>query len=86
MKKKWYDYLWILSVAYLILGFFNILFGWLGLLCFFIPLIISIRYGTKGYCNRYCGRGQFANYAQTECQFRYCGTAIPFLTVRSTAR
>ena len=30
--------------------------------------------------------GAGANYAQTECQFRYCGTAIPFLTVRSTAR
>ena len=30
--------------------------------------------------------GGIANYAQTECQFRYCGTAIPFLTVRSTAR
>ena len=30
--------------------------------------------------------GKGANYAQTECQFRYCGTAIPFLTVRSTAR
>ena len=29
---------------------------------------------------------QIANYVQTECQFRYCGTAIPFLTVRSTAR
>ena len=29
---------------------------------------------------------EIANYAQTECQFRYCGTAIPFLTVRSTAR
>ena len=29
---------------------------------------------------------KLANYAQTECQFRYCGTAIPFLTVRSTAR
>ena len=28
----------------------------------------------------------YANYVQTECQFRYCGTAIPFLTVRSTAR
>ena len=25
--------------------------------------------------------GVYANYAQTECQFRYCGTAIPFLTV-----
>ena len=31
-------------------------------------------------------RYTLANYAQTECQFRYCGTAIPFLTVRSTAR
>ena len=31
-------------------------------------------------------KDKYANYAQTECQFRYCGTAIPFLTVRSTAR
>ena len=58
MKKHWYDYLWIASLTYLILGFFNILFAWIGLLCFFIPLIISIVKGTKGYCNRYCGRGQ----------------------------
>lgn len=61
MKKHWYDYLWILSLAYLILGFFNILSAWLGLLCFFIPLIISFSKGTKGYCNRYCGRGQLFN-------------------------
>ena len=58
MKKKWYDYLWIVSLSYLVLGFFNILFAWLGLFCFFIPLIIAIAKGTKGYCNRYCGRGQ----------------------------
>ena len=58
MKKHWYDYLWIASLLYLLLGFFNILFAWLGLLCFFIPLIISVASGTKGYCNRYCGRGQ----------------------------
>lgn len=32
MKKHWYDYLWIVSLLYLILGFFNILFAWLGLL------------------------------------------------------
>ena len=57
-KKKWYDFLWIVSLTYLILGFFNILFAWLGLLCFFIPLIISITKGNKAYCNRYCGRGQ----------------------------
>lgn len=56
--KKWYDYLWITSTLYLILGFFNILFAWIGLLCFFIPLIISIVKGNKSYCNKYCGRGQ----------------------------
>ena len=40
-KKNWYDYLWLASLLYLILGFFNILFAWLGLLCFLIPLGIS---------------------------------------------
>lgn len=57
-QKHWYEYLWIASLAYLVLGFFNILFAWLGLLCFFIPLLISIIKGNKSYCNRYCGRGQ----------------------------
>lgn len=56
--KKWYDYLWIVSMTYLVLGFFNILFAWIGLLCFFIPLIISAVGGGKSYCNKYCGRGQ----------------------------
>lgn len=57
-KKKWYDYMWIVSSIYLILGFFNILFAWLGLICFFVPLILTIVQGNKSYCNRYCGRGQ----------------------------
>lgn len=58
MKKKWYDYLWIASATYLILGFFNILFAWLGLLCFLTPLGIAIFGGNKAYCNKFCGRGQ----------------------------
>lgn len=58
MKKRWYDYLWIASALYLILGFFNILFAWVGLLCFFIPLFLAIAGWDKVYCNRYCGRGQ----------------------------
>ena len=57
-NKHWYDYLWILSAVYLLLGFFNILFAWIGLLCFFIPLIISASGHGKAYCNHYCGRGQ----------------------------
>ena len=58
MKKRWYDYLWILSALYLALGFFNILFAWLGLACFLIPLVMAVAGKEKGYCNRYCGRGQ----------------------------
>lgn len=57
-QKKWWEYLWIFSAIYLILGFFNILFAWIGLLCFFIPLLISLKNGNKAYCNHYCGRGQ----------------------------
>ena len=57
-KKRWYDYLWIFSTVYMILGFFNILFAWLGLICFIAPLAISIITGSKAYCNRYCGRSQ----------------------------
>ena len=57
-KKHWSEYMWMISGLYLVLGLFNILFAWLGLLCFFIPLFISIFGGGKKYCNRYCGRGQ----------------------------
>ena len=57
-KKNWYDYMWIFSTVYLLLGFFNILFAWLGMICFVTPLMISIIKGNKAYCNRYCGRGQ----------------------------
>lgn len=47
MKKRWYDFLWIASLLYLVLGFFNILFTWLGLLCFFIPLVIAFAAGIR---------------------------------------
>ena len=57
-KSSWYDYLWIFSTVYLALGFFNILFAWIGLICFITPLLISLFGGGKAYCNKYCGRGQ----------------------------
>lgn len=57
-KKHWYDYLWIATSIYLILGFFNILFAYLGMICFILPLIISFKTHSKIYCNKYCGRGQ----------------------------
>ena len=58
-QKHWYDYLWIVTPIYLGLGFFNILFAWLGMIFFCLPLLIAIFGGSKLYCNRYCDRGQF---------------------------
>ncbi len=59
MKKKvWNDYLWIWTMLYFVLGFFNILFAWLGMIDFLVPLLIAIFGGKKTFCNRYCGRGQ----------------------------
>lgn len=61
MKKNWYTYLWIAELLYWILGLCNILFAWLGLLFFVIPLLVAIIGGSKAYCNRYCGVGSCLN-------------------------
>ncbi len=62
-NKKWYDYLWVVELSYFVLGFFNILFAWLGMIFFLTPLAIAVIKGDKSYCNRYCGRGQlFAKF------------------------
>lgn len=60
-SRRWHDYLWMASALYLALGFFNILFAWLGLICFILPLGIAIVKGDKSYCNTYCGRGKLFN-------------------------
>lgn len=57
-KKTWREFLWIASAIYLLLGLFNILFAWIGVICFTVPLIVSSIGKGKAYCNHYCGRGQ----------------------------
>lgn len=57
-EKRWYDYLWIWAMIYFCLGFFNILFAWLGMIDFILPLLFAVIGGNKHFCNRYCGRGQ----------------------------
>lgn len=57
-RKHWYDYLWIWSIVYFSLGLFNILFAWLGMIDFLVPLIFALVGGNKHFCNNYCGRGQ----------------------------
>ena len=59
--KHWYDYMWIWSIVYFALGFFNILFAWLGMIDFLLPIIIAVVGGNKWFCNNLCGRGQLLN-------------------------
>ena len=63
--RHWYDYLFVVTPVYLALGFFNILFAWIGLLFFCLPLIISAVGAGKLYCNRFCDRGQFLDLLGT---------------------
>ena len=56
--KRWYDYLWIWAILYFALGFFNILFAWLGMIDFLLPLGLAVFGGNKFFCNNLCGRGQ----------------------------
>ena len=65
--KRWYDYMWIWSIAFFVLGFFNILFAWLGMLDFIIPLIFAIVAGNKWFCNNMCGRGQLLSLLGNKC-------------------
>ncbi len=57
-KKHWYDWLWIWTIIYFLLGFFNILFAWLGMIDFLLPLLLAVFGGNKWFCNHLCGRGQ----------------------------
>lgn len=67
-QKRWYDYLWIWSVIFFILGFFNILFAWLGMIEFILPLAISLFAKNKAFCNNFCGRGQLLNLLGSKCR------------------
>ena len=51
-QKHWYDYLWIWPILYFALGFFNILFAWLGMIDFLLPLIFAIFFGNKWFAYR----------------------------------
>lgn len=57
-KNKWYSYMWIWTILYFVLGFFNIFFAWLGLIDFTIPLVIAVVRKNKWWCSNMCGRGE----------------------------
>ncbi|MBP7249798.1 MAG: 4Fe-4S binding protein [Selenomonas sp.] len=72
-QRHWYHYLWLWSILYFSLGFFHIVFAWLGLISFVLPLLFAIFGGNKLFCNRYCDRGQFLRFfgGQQGCSRRH---------------
>lgn len=67
-KKHWYDYLWIWTILYFALGFFNILFAWLGMIDFLLPVLLAVFGGNKWFCNNLCGRGQLFMKLGSDCK------------------
>lgn len=56
MRRGWKNYLFIVTVLFFALGFFNILFAWLGFLCLILPFILLIKNKKKTWCQEYCPR------------------------------
>ena len=64
-KKHWYDNLWIWEIIYFSLGFFNILFAWLGMIEFLLPLMLAILAATRRFATiSAAGDSCFRNWAR----------------------
>ena len=81
-KKRWYDYLWIWTICYFILGYFNILFAWLGMIDFMVPMLLAIFGGNKAFCNNFCGRGQLLTKLGTSCKCSRNRATPDFMTAK----
>jgi hypothetical protein len=56
MNKRWTNKFYILTILFFTLGFFNIIFAWLGFLCMIIPFVLLAKDGKKTWCQNYCPR------------------------------
>ncbi|MHC1682045.1 MAG: 4Fe-4S binding protein [Clostridiaceae bacterium] len=56
MEKKKNKYLFIITLAFFFLGFFNIIFGVLGFLCMILPIVLLLKDRKKTWCQSYCPR------------------------------
>lgn len=60
--KRWTDKLYIVTILFFTLGFFNIIFAWLGFACMIIPFVLLARNGKKTWCQNYCPRAHFFTF------------------------
>lgn len=62
--KSLKKFLFIITLIYFALGFVNILFAWLGLICMALPLFFLFKDNRKTWCQGMCPRS---------CLFTQCG-------------
>ena len=55
-KNSWIKYSYLFTILFFILGFFNIVFGWLGFFCLIMPFVFVIKDNNKTWCQSYCPR------------------------------
>jgi polyferredoxin len=58
MKRDWKHYLFVITIIFFILGFFNIIFAWLGFVCMISPFVFLAKDGKKTWCQNYCPRSK----------------------------
>jgi polyferredoxin len=56
MNFKWKDYLFLITLTFFSLSFFNIIFGLLGLACLVLPFVLLGKNKEKTWCRKYCPR------------------------------
>lgn len=56
MLRDWKKYSYIITILFFVLGFFNIIFAWLGFACMTLPFILLIKDEKKTWCQSYCPR------------------------------
>lgn len=56
MNQSWKKYTYLVTILFFALGFFNILFAWMALLCLGLPFILLLKNKKKVWCQDYCPR------------------------------
>jgi hypothetical protein len=56
MKVNWIKYLYLVTILFFALGFFNIIFAWMGFICLTLPFVLLARDNKKTWCQKYCPR------------------------------
>lgn len=56
MRRGWKNYSFIITILFFALGFFNIIFAWLGFACLLLPFVFIVKDRRKTWCQEYCPR------------------------------